>query len=92
MSILHTLNKAELLPLGRRAMQSGDSLVLIENGVYLAVTSQDPPWPEQVQVYALESDLSARGLAGRIQPGIKVLSMSSLVSLCCNHDRVINWF
>ena len=92
MSILHTLNSPHLLELCLRSVNAGDSILLIENGVYLARQQSSPELPADVQVHALESDVDARGLTERISSGVKTADYSDFVRLCCDHDKVINWF
>ena len=43
-----------------RLCQSGDAIVLIQDGVYAATQQQSIP--EAVSVYVLQDDLDARGL------------------------------
>ena len=65
MSQLHILNKAPGHPRFNAclaAVQPGDSLLLVEDGV-LACADARTRWPDQVQLMALAADLDARGIA-----------------------------
>ena len=78
---LHILNKAPGHPRFSAclaALQPGDSLLLIEDGV-LACADARTRWPEQVQLMALEADLEARGIAPMI--GISTTDYSHWVTL-----------
>ena len=102
---LHTLNasareQAELLQRLLRCASPGDSLLLIENGVYnltdadaiAAITEAG------LQLYYLQADLLARGLKHCEQSGIptvndtKVIDDAEFVTLSCSHQKVISWF
>ncbi len=92
MSHLHTLNDPELLPLCLRTVRAGDRLLLIEDGVYCAVNTSQLKLMNKLEVYALEDDLQARGLSGRVKVQVNPVSMGEFVGLCCEADRVVNWF
>ena len=92
MSHLHTLNNRSLLSLCLRSVENGDSLLLIENGVYGAIQPHVAEIPAGVAVYALQNDLDARGLSTRTAENVEVITDTGFVRLCCEHDKVINWF
>jgi len=92
MSHLHTVNDPALIPLCLRAAQSGDSLLLIEDGVYNAQPNKLKEFPAGISVYALQTDLIARGLTDRMDATVNSASDADFVRLCCQHDKVINWF
>lgn len=92
MSHLHTLNNPALLALCLRACQAGDSLLLLEDGVYCVMETKLPEQLDEVSVFALREDLEARGLQNRTEASITAVSMTDFVRLCCDASRVINWF
>jgi tRNA 2-thiouridine synthesizing protein B len=93
---LHTLNRAPsntaLLTDCLRACSSGDTLLLIEDGVYCALTEQPIAWPAGVNVCALAADITARGLDNRLASSISQVDDADFVQLCCEHARVISWY
>lgn len=102
MSTLHTVNKS---PFSHTTLascldlcQPGDALLLIENGVYAALASS--PQAEQlrqahkdgVHLYALESDLSARGLTGPKLEAIELIDYAGFVLLSVEQQRTQSWY
>lgn len=94
--ILHTVNKSPLQDpsLGSclQFMAQNDGVVLLEDGVYAAIRNVDfglsaAPGP----VYALESDIRARGLSTRLRDDIKVIGYEDFVALCTEYDVVKSW-
>lgn len=92
MSHLHTLNDPMLLTLCLRAADNGDSVLLIEDGVYNAQSGAAGKIPAGIKIYALQNDVEARGLKNRLDTRVTLASDNDFVTLCCEHDRVINWF
>ena len=92
MSHLHTIHKPELLNLCLRTAQSGDSLLFIENGVYCAQSEHCQSIPADLTLYALQNDVDARGLVGRIASKAELAEDADFIRLCCEHDKIINWF
>ena len=96
MSCLHTLNKATaqqaLLERCLESMSEQDALVLIEDGVYWAALAHSPLQTLGKPVYALATDLSARGLELDLQSNIQAISDSRFVELCCQHSKTLGWF
>ncbi len=98
--ILHTVNQS---PLQTQSLQSclrfinpGNTLLLIENGVYGALNNT--AFSEEIQtamtkisIYALEADLQARGLMDKLLPGIKLADYGTFVDLAAEHSVVQNW-
>ncbi len=94
--ILHTVNKSPYastaLAACQRFMLPGDALLLLEDGIYAAVATNEPgvfdsPGP----VYAIHADVSARGLESRLLPGITLIDYTGFVQLCTEYDSVKNW-
>ncbi len=111
MNSLHTVNKspgsAELLRSCLRTAVAGDTVLLIEDGVYACGESQinhllfnelDPA----IRLCALQEDLLARGIdlnaglnagiTGDTAGRIEAISYPQFVKLACHHTRTISWF
>ena len=103
-STLHTLNasareQAALLQQLLRCASTGDSLLLIENGVYnLADTDALAAIKAAgLTLYCLQADVLARGLKHHELPGATtvdatVIDDSGFVELTCSHQKVVSWF
>ena len=101
--MLHTINQSpfesNLLPSCLRLATAGDVLVLIENGVYAAQAHnphaenlQQTIFESQIKVYALQSDLQARGIQDDITANIHPISYEQFVDLVVAHHPVQAWF
>ncbi|MEA3639634.1 MAG: sulfurtransferase complex subunit TusB [Lamprobacter sp.] len=101
MSTLHTVNKSPFEKTSLAACldhaSAGAAVLLIEDGVYAALTqtsveSQVKGALDAVKVYALGPDLQARGLSEeRVIPGISVVDYAGFVDLAAEHDKVQAW-
>lgn len=90
--ILHTLNKS---PFTHRNLERTssliavhDALLLLEDGVY-AVHHEliNDLLASGVKVYAVEADISARGLLTSVPSSIPVIGYEAFVTLCCDYDK-----
>ena len=99
MKTLHTLNASarevpDLLARLLRSASPGDSVLLIEDGVYnladsTALAAIDAG---ELGLYALQTDLAARGLqALAAEAGTALVDDSGFVTLACNHAKVVSW-
>lgn len=98
--MLHTVNKS---PTERNALDScllhlkkGSAVLLIEDGVYAATkgTASARKIEEAmktVPVYALQPDIEARGMAGRVLDGVKLVDYGGFVDLVAEHPTVQSW-
>ena len=84
--ILHTINKPEALPSCSELIKDSDSVLLLEDGVYL-VNESIPG-----VVYALKKDLQARGFKILERNKIKLIDYKEFVELSCRADKVCAWF
>lgn len=99
MSILHTVNKSPFqksdLASSLAHANSGDAVLLIEDGVYGALPNTDAAMlvsNASASVYVLGSDLSARGIAqDKIADDITVVSYDGFVDLVTQHKAVNSW-
>ncbi len=98
--MLHTVNKSPFeknsLETALAHAKSGSAILLFEDGVYGAMngtTLSDAVQQamQNVTVYALESDLKARGVADKVMDGIKLVDYSGFVDLTCEYDKVQAW-
>ena len=87
MATLHIVNKAAALEACLPLMADGDALLLIEDGVYAARRHPTAPGT----FHALESDLKARGLVGRIDATFQVVSYDGFLSLVEQHQPIVTW-
>ncbi|MBI4206968.1 MAG: sulfurtransferase complex subunit TusB [Betaproteobacteria bacterium] len=98
--MLHIVNKS---PYERNALESclrlalpGAALLLIEDGVYAATRGNvaEPRLREAMQrmdIYALRPDLEARGMAGRVIQGVKLVDYDGFVDLVCERPNCQSW-
>lgn len=71
------------------------ALLLLEEGVYAATAAAAPHLqglPGGIDVYALETDLLARGLSSQINPAIKVIDDRAFVELSVTCERMQAWY
>lgn len=97
MSMLHVVNKS---PYERNALETcvgyykdGDTVLLIEDGVYAAVAAGKAAAQLQgLKVAALGSDLKARGIsADKLAEGVEVVDYAGFVDLVEAKDKVQSW-
>lgn len=95
--ILHTVNKApdnNCLSSCLRVAAKDDAILLIEDGVYAAVinTAKVPDELFRHKVYALEADIKARGLNGKIAAEAELVDYQGFVTLVEKFDTVQSWY
>lgn len=101
MTMLHTVNKS---PYGSDSLavcvdyaQSGDAILLIEDGVYAARAGGQSEaavksGQAKAKVYALGPDLKARGIAAdKLVDGVEVVGYDGFVELAAANDKVQSW-
>lgn len=80
-----------------RAISSGQSLLLIEDAVYgllprTTARNALEYLPGTVSLYALDTDLQARGLALDDLPSrVTIINYSMMVELCIEHEKALSW-
>lgn len=96
MSTLHTLNASSheqpaLLARLLRMATPGDSLLLIENGIYTLTdaASLQAIADAGLCLHALQADLAARGIEAK---PASIVDDIGFVGLACNHRKVVSWF
>ena len=78
-----------------RVCDAQAALILIEDGVYAALA--DSEWAQRMvektgKVYALDVDVAARGLTGKIATSIISVDYAGFVQLCCEHPTSHSWY
>jgi len=99
--MLHLINKS---PYDRNALdsclrlaQAGSSILLIEDGVYAALSKAESAEAvskrmENLDIYVLGPDVSARGLDDTpLIDGINVVDYGGFVDLVVEHDVAQSW-
>ena len=96
MSCLHLLNKSPSAgPLDelRKALSSGDGLLLLEDGVYFLNKPEElASLPQGLFLYFLAEDLLARGLNAPLPANAATVDYDGFVALCASHDKTASWF
>lgn len=87
MSTLHLVNKRAALGACLQAAAENDAIILLEDGVFAAVSVLAPQRP----VYALEPDVLARGLGGRVAATVRLVDDAGFVALVERHQPVVTW-
>lgn len=96
MAKLHLVNKPKSHPAFQDfllAVQAGDTVLLLNDGIYAALESID--YPAQVAIYLLESDLTGRGLTAQRQhlnPAFTIINYDGFVQLTEQHNPIISWY
>lgn len=100
MATLHTVNKS---PFETGALLSclnhckpDDAVLLIEDGVYGALEASSVADPVRaaaadVAVFALDGDLKARGIAGKLMGEVETVGYDGFVDLVVEYDRTQAW-
>ena len=99
--LLHTVNKSPFdkstLTSCLRLAKAGAAVLLIEDGVYAAVTGtayekEIVEAMRKLRLYALGPDLKARGMSPqRVIDGISVVDYRGFVDLAVQHHAVQAW-
>tara|TARA_R110001592_G_scaffold97140_2_gene278260 strand:+ start:669 stop:950 length:282 start_codon:yes stop_codon:yes gene_type:complete len=93
MSTLHTVNKTAAdgaLAACLRVATRGDSLLLIEDGVYQASAIAGHPQAQALKLFALKEDTEARGIS--LPSTVISVDYAQFVELACQHSRSVSWF
>ncbi|MDP1647003.1 MAG: sulfurtransferase complex subunit TusB [Rubrivivax sp.] len=98
--MLHIVNKSHTqtnsLQSCLRLAQAGSALLLIEDGVYAATqggaaSSGIAQAMKQIKVYALQPDVEARGMAGKLVDGVTAVDYAGFVDLVAEHPNNQSW-
>lgn len=80
-----------------RVLASEQGLLLMEDAVYALLPESQPAsslklLPAAVQLYLLEADLLARGLAADDLPErVQIIDYRGMVALCAKYPKVVSW-
>jgi tRNA 2-thiouridine synthesizing protein B len=98
--MLHIVNKSHTqtssLASCLRLAQPGSALLLTEDAIYAATTAAAASSgiagaAAQIEIFALQPDVEARGMAGRLVDGIKTVDYGGFVDLVAEHSCNQSW-
>jgi tRNA 2-thiouridine synthesizing protein B len=98
--MLHIVNKSHTqtnsLQSCLRLAQPGAALLLIEDAIYAATTSGAAASGiagalPRLKVYALQPDVDARGMRGKLQDGVTAVDYAGFVDLVAEHPNNQSW-
>jgi len=98
--VLHTVNKSPLscqsLAQCLKVMGPADSLLLMEDGVYGALSSVESATGlnalgKAARLYVLKEDVDARGLEGRLLSDARLVDYAGFVDLVVSHSASMAW-
>ncbi|EJG0913220.1 sulfurtransferase complex subunit TusB [Vibrio parahaemolyticus] len=89
--MLHIIKTVSALEDAFALYSEQDAVLLIEDAVYAANPQQAFSHVKHATVFALESDIQARGMANRISPSVTVVDYVGFVELTAKHDKSLTW-
>ena len=98
--MLHIINKSPFqtstLDTCLRMAQAGNALLLIEDGIYAATAGSAAEARIRqacttLKVYALQPDMDARGVAGKLIEGVTPVDYAGFVDLTVEHSTSHSW-
>ena len=98
--MLHIVNKSPAqtssLHSCLRLAKPGSALLLIEDGIYAATAagaaaSGIAAALSRLKVYALQPDVDARGMAGKLVDGVTAVDYAGFVDLVAEHPNNQSW-
>ncbi|MEO0444037.1 MAG: sulfurtransferase complex subunit TusB [Pseudomonadota bacterium] len=97
-SILHTVNQSpfnsDTLAQCIASYRPGDSILLLEDGVYAALLSH--AFVDQLAgtiCYGIEADINARGLHRQaLMPSLQLTDYKGFVALSVQHPLIQSWY
>jgi len=98
--MLHIVNKSHTernaLSSCLRLAQDGQALLLVEDGVLAATAaaaaaSGIAAATRRLKVYALQGDVAARGMTGRLADGVTLVDYAGFVDLVVEHPNNQSW-
>jgi len=92
MGVLHLVNSSEGLTRCCNRLGPEDALILLEGGVYAAMTTAAIPNGFDVELFVLLEHLSQRGIATcRVLPVFVVIDFEGFVRLTAKHSTSVTW-
>ena len=98
--MLHIVNKSHLqthsLQSCLRLAKDGQALLLIEDAIYAATvagaaSANLPAATQRLKVYALQPDVEARGMAGKLVDGVTAVDYAGFVDLVAEYANNQTW-
>jgi tRNA 2-thiouridine synthesizing protein B len=98
--MLHIVNKSPAqtssLASCLRLAKDGQALLLTEDGIYAATVNGATASGlgaalKRLQVYALQPDVEARGMAGKLAEGVRTIDYGGFVDLVAEHPNNQSW-
>jgi len=93
--MLHIVNKSPALTRSLescvRLSRPGQSLLLIEDGIYAATRADTVASLKHLKLYVLQPDVEARGMKGRIVEGVAAVDYAGFVDLVAEHSSNQSW-
>ena len=98
--MLHIVNKSPFqtstLETCLSMAQPGNALLLIEDGVYAATVGSAMETPLRqacatLKIYALQPDLDARGMTGKLIDGVTLVDYGGFVDLTVEYPTSHSW-
>jgi tRNA 2-thiouridine synthesizing protein B len=98
--MLHIVNKSHTqtsaLQSCLRLARPGHALLLIEDAIYAATAAGAKSAGladalAQLKVYALQPDVEARGMAGKLVDGVRAVDYAGFVDLVAEHPNNQSW-
>jgi tRNA 2-thiouridine synthesizing protein B len=98
--MLHIVNKSHAqtssLASCLRLARDGQALLLTEDAIYAATAAAASSSglagaTSRLQVYVLQPDVQARGMAGKLVDGVKAIDYGGFVDLVAEHSTNQSW-
>ena len=92
--MLHTITTANQSIIDPKLISAQDAVLFWQNGVIIACQNNlilNAVLQNTQLCYALDSDISARGLKEQIDPRVEIINMQQVVDLTVNYYPQINW-
>ncbi|WP_415894418.1 sulfurtransferase complex subunit TusB [Neptuniibacter sp. PT8_73] len=77
------------------SVKENDCILVIEDGAYAALIANAALFsnlPESCKLFALEPDVSARGLTDKLDSRFTLATDEQFVELSCKMNKVVSWF
>ncbi|MDV6254143.1 sulfurtransferase complex subunit TusB [Vibrio sp. EA2] len=90
--MLHIIKTVSALESAVAMFSEQDDILLMEDAVY-AANPQHPAFHhvKNATVFALESDIQARGMGNRISPSVTIVSYTGFVNLTVKQEKSLTW-
>jgi tRNA 2-thiouridine synthesizing protein B len=85
--MLHIVNQTTALHRCLASMQDNDVILLTQNGVIAGINQI----PDHITCYALNADVTARGITDQIAKHIQLISYDQFVDLTIQHHPILTW-